>query len=396
MKKIVKFILSGIIIIYSCTEKPERIVESNPERINIHVDALKEVNLSEIADSIYYIELETNDSSLIGRIDRLWVFNNRIYILDKSINRALYIFNMQGKFKLKIDEHGNNFGSYLEIRDAYLDKENNTIEIFDNTLKKQLAFSLIDGSFLYEKKIDRSFLAFEKPNDSTYLLHTNKMNNFEGNQLVAYDILLCNAKGEIVKRYFPYDPDLKTNNISYDLTKVFTRFEDKIYLTKLLVDTLYLYKDQQFIPKYYFDYADRGMPGAYLKLPSDQLFNKLTTKNQYAYAHTVRGFTEDLIYFSFSYQNLSNTDNIGLYYKKSKKTKLYAKIHNDMDGGVFPLPINIHDSNALISIIEPSSIYNKHHKNKLNITQNHFLSKYLNKDKLYDNPVLMITKLQNQ
>ena len=53
------------------------------------------------------VPLETNDSVLIGEIDKVIFYETRLYVATFSPEQAVYIFNLQGKLLHKISRKKN-------------------------------------------------------------------------------------------------------------------------------------------------------------------------------------------------------------------------------------------------------------------------------------------------
>ncbi len=97
-------------------------------------------------DSLSYVFLETNDSCLIGHIDKVVIYNNRFYILDKEKSKTLFIFDSLGKLVKKINREGKGPGEYSTPDDFVIDKEEKTVEIYNRALKKILKFNMMGNS----------------------------------------------------------------------------------------------------------------------------------------------------------------------------------------------------------------------------------------------------------
>ena len=84
----------------------------------------------EISD-LTYVPLETTEQSLIGSIDKIVYRNDKYYILDKTLNKSVYIFDKTGAFIYSINKSGEGPGEYLEMMDMDVDNNNN-IYVADN------------------------------------------------------------------------------------------------------------------------------------------------------------------------------------------------------------------------------------------------------------------------
>jgi len=110
------------------------------------------VNVNEIPESLTqnrrYIKLDNSkDDFLIGKIDKVRIVNDKIFILDKR-QRALIAFDITGKGLCKIGEQGRGPHEYLRIHDFDVDKNGN-VYFLDGTLRKlfiyDAEFNIIDS-----------------------------------------------------------------------------------------------------------------------------------------------------------------------------------------------------------------------------------------------------------
>ena len=58
---------------------------------------MQSAKLSDFVDSIQYIPLETNDSTLIGSISRIIATPNKIFVGDR-VAEGVFVFDKKGKF----------------------------------------------------------------------------------------------------------------------------------------------------------------------------------------------------------------------------------------------------------------------------------------------------------
>ena len=91
--------------------------------------------LSTLFKSVKCIPLETSDNSLMGRIDKILVFDKNIYVLDVSSAKGLFIFDEKGSFIQRVGNIGNGPGEYIRIIDFSIDTDKNEIIILDEARK---------------------------------------------------------------------------------------------------------------------------------------------------------------------------------------------------------------------------------------------------------------------
>ena len=54
-------------------------------------------------DSCSLIQLETRPECLIGEINKIFFYKNRLYILDREVTKSVFIFDLNGKWISTID-----------------------------------------------------------------------------------------------------------------------------------------------------------------------------------------------------------------------------------------------------------------------------------------------------
>ena len=121
------------LLIISCNIKKDKNSEissthTNKNFIEINIDRLdteKKISFSSVFKSYKLIPLETSENCLIGRIDELKVFDDTLYVLDRNIAKALFVFDNKGRFIRKIGRLGKGPGEYIIPRSFTIDNKKN-------------------------------------------------------------------------------------------------------------------------------------------------------------------------------------------------------------------------------------------------------------------------------
>ncbi|MDE6349280.1 MAG: 6-bladed beta-propeller [Bacteroides sp.] len=124
--------------------------ESDLKTITISCEKDQILNLSEFADSIEIIPLETRDDNLIGWVQRI-VSANDCYFLSSAVShytQELYVFGKDGRFIRQIGQEGEAPNAYLGMNDFVL-TDDSIIKISENY---NLACYDVNGNFLYKRK----------------------------------------------------------------------------------------------------------------------------------------------------------------------------------------------------------------------------------------------------
>ncbi len=90
--------------------------------------------------------------NLIGNIDRLLFVDNSIVVVDRHIAKAVYVFDMNGRFERQISHIGNGPKEYLAINCIFITSDNK-IAIVDN-MKGRTMFFDKNGRYLKSEKND--------------------------------------------------------------------------------------------------------------------------------------------------------------------------------------------------------------------------------------------------
>ncbi|MDZ4058585.1 MAG: 6-bladed beta-propeller, partial [Bacteroidales bacterium] len=86
------------------------------------------VQLSEIAESIEYIPLETNRNSMIDKVS--WsslVFENNKYYIRTRFEESIFVFDSVGKFLFKFNRTGRGPEEYEYLAGFTVDPDGNII-----------------------------------------------------------------------------------------------------------------------------------------------------------------------------------------------------------------------------------------------------------------------------
>lgn len=121
-----------------------------PDLLNEAVDS---IGYSLFVDSIKYVNLETSDSCLIGKITDLVISNEYIFVFDKK-RQTIWRFNRDGRFLNKIFRQGNGPGEYTNIEQFEYDEKNNQIVVL--AWGKRLMYYTSEGEYLKTLQLDIS------------------------------------------------------------------------------------------------------------------------------------------------------------------------------------------------------------------------------------------------
>ncbi|MCK5820739.1 MAG: 6-bladed beta-propeller [Bacteroidales bacterium] len=213
MKNISKIKLFLIFLILFSSGQQIKINSSsnsdNPIKIDLAGLIDKEIKstLSEIANDIEYIKLETTTKCYVGRVSKIYFSEQNIFIISggRLFGENIYMFDKSGKFIRKIGVKGKGPGEYTNALDIQVDSENQIIFILNNSPSELLLYSL-NGKYirkisLFDFDLVDRFMLLEQNNIMIYqpMKYSSSKNDFQFNIIdydgkLNYDIPIVNLK----------------------------------------------------------------------------------------------------------------------------------------------------------------------------------------------------------
>ncbi|MCH7400778.1 6-bladed beta-propeller [Belliella kenyensis] len=353
----------------------------------------EKVNLSEIAESIEYIILETNEQSIFGHIvapeEQIKFFEKGILISDK---RKLLHFNYHGNFIGEIGKRGNGPTEYADIRDfainpslqqiAVLSPPNQRTFIYDYSGDGTKDF-MVDFWPLHIASLGDDFVyIIPKGRRKPHGYHTLKFlsHNNSGNQELLIDYFDKKSSESVA---------LSSNQRLYQIK------DNELSFWEFHYDTIWrISPDRKITPAFYLDYEENKLPNKYL---FDENVSQHEEKDQYV---RLWGFVESERFFFFDMDNKNKLNRV--YFDKMlhtganlrfdrKGNGYHFEFHNDMDGGLHFWPDGEMGENRVFKLVYPHELLA--HFSDENSAEKIGLSLH-SMDKS-DNPILMIVKLKD-
>jgi hypothetical protein len=216
---------------------------------NINLDpksrSAGDLKLSDIAESIEYIPLETTNKSLIGPVTnpQHYVISDNYILIYCPLSAQIYLFNRKGKFMALVGREGQGPGEYLKNTVSLLsvDEINKTVAIYTSHPQRLLYFNLA-GKFIKSvpvNDVDGGLVKY-------FNNHILTMNMVQFNPGFTYHIYNSNFQ-LVTQKIKPKQIKPSTNSqtininspIGYQFSYYF--FEDQLHIREgILNDTLYI------------------------------------------------------------------------------------------------------------------------------------------------------------
>lgn len=312
------------------------------------------INLSEIADSIQYIPLETKDGCLIGNIDKiLQTDENEYLIVDKEISASIFLFDKTGTFLHKIGNRGGAKGEYVTIEDVAYYKGN--VYVWDSAGKKVLKYSK-DNVFMSSFNFDYTAYSMAIINDNRFAFCCDYTPNHKLSKKDKYpSLIIYDIKNTEVSSYLYFDSTLSPYAYQSTLNNL---YNNNLYLP--LNDTIYKVTDAGLERKYALCYKDN-----YLK--KKNAYSEKSKTENITTSDAIKSFNEDSFPHLITYFECDKLDILfmrmgdylyyGFYYPASGKYRECSArktnpVVNDIDD-VAQFSPRYSKENILYSIIDP-------------------------------------------
>ena len=212
------------------------------------------LNLSDFAESIELIPLETRDDCLIGWIPEIIATKNH-YVLISGIGptdfQHLYVYDKNGKFIRQISGRGQGGEEFLEVRDIDV--------IGDSIIKMGDVYVIrtfnLEGKQLSSKRINGTTQEIVSVKGKTILFDSGSYSSSKAtNLLFQFD-----EKDDLQAEFFEIPPLANRITAFFVNPRALTRDEESVYFHFPYNNYIYQINAEtlEYSPRYKVDYGDR-------------------------------------------------------------------------------------------------------------------------------------------
>ncbi|HUH18115.1 6-bladed beta-propeller [Albibacterium sp.] len=308
MKQKFQNLVVFLLLLTSCAlQNNPGVVNKNLIKISVQPNDEREDDaLIDLVQEHKYIKLETKKESLVSRIDKILFFNNKCLILDKT-SKAIFIFDINGKYLTKVQYPGKGPGEYSSIIDFDID-EKGTIYALDITRNSIFKYD-IEGKFIEVNKLDH----FSK---NLAIVDSSKVITFHpiSIETIPTGTLVMNMNN-VVHPLLPFEGHRGSHKKISFLNSFALTNSENILFSEDLSDTIYeISKDGlQLKAKYFIDFGKRALSEELRKNP-DYFFMSPTLIDE---GWHISNYFENSKYFTCSF-NLEGKTWVLFYHKKNK------------------------------------------------------------------------------
>jgi len=319
MKKTIIYILVCTAFLFSCrnNNRNEALIDEM-QTLNFETKKLMTEPFSSLVDDYYITPLETTKESLIGRMSKIIVLRDRIFILDRNSNQAgkIFIFSENGDFQNLIDKKGKGPGEYNLLSNFDIHPLKDIITGLANFRSHIINYDF-NGNFINESKFE--FVAGElsystdQPVNIFFNLRRNSINTE-----LKYTLIQTNEDLEIINKYLPYEEYYR-----YSMGGGVNTFKqnDHIVFIPAFSDIIYQIRNNKISEKYKLVFDENFLTGE-IFINTFPDFPRSSLDINYIY-NIKFNENEDFIVVEFMYKNERFS---GIVNKKNNKTRVFYKV----------------------------------------------------------------------
>ena len=308
MNRISVIISASIIIIclISCdsTQSADRIDESRATTIKI-ATSNDTPDLDSIVRNHKFTRLETSEECLVGEVYKLSCRNKKYYILDRHLQKALFVFDEEGKFRNRIGRRGRGPGEFIEPTDFIV--SDSCVTVFYMFGHKLLYYNP-DGTFIRSVRLPYSIYEIESGGDGSAIYAVGG-DNSKCDSLKNYELLEIGPEGDIRAKVYKNKYSMDFSN-KYDLQG----FDEDVIYKKAFRPAVYMLRDKNLYAKYIFDIPSHALPGDYEKLCRGGNFERF-----------IKQYRDEYTYFNGQFWETDRYAGIGITAKRMPYLVVYDK-----------------------------------------------------------------------
>ena len=334
--RFVTLILINSLIYFGCKQ------EGYPDQNKITIIDVSSIPISsgfkasDLVSAFDFIPLEQTKNSLIGEINKVIEFRNKLIVIDRFSTNSVFVFNSEGKFLWKLGSIGNKNGQYIYPHDVIIDTSNNNVLVLDSENRRINEYSLENGEFIGSTTMRLNSTRFTKSGDN-YFFVTGSISN----------LVLTDKNFNTKMRFFP-----RRRGFPKTAHESFPRVGDSLSLFHLnYVDTVFRIVNDKVYPYLRVNYGDAALTyeeTASLSESEDVLKKFPEKKITYRYYFE----NNDNIIFTYAQQQKLK---VVLFRKRDQYIKLfpYDSVSNDITfESTFPIINSVGEDGSFIAVAD--------------------------------------------
>ena len=223
------------------------------------VENEKQVKLSEIAEKITFVPMETTDASLLTKVRANNIISVNGTIVIPCFNMGAFAFDESGKFIAPISRKGQGPGEFTRFLSVAGNSDRNLIYV--KSSRKIIAFRP-DGTFVNEYKVPGIGLPWEYSIIMQDSITLSNIINATGQS--QYRLILSNTQGDTLKAFPQYDRFEMPYGMNYaycnNKENYLYQYKGESVYHDYYCDTLYTVTRDSLLPRYLLDMGKYKLP----------------------------------------------------------------------------------------------------------------------------------------
>ena len=262
---------------------------------------------ADIVNNVRAVVLEETEHSIIGHIDKMIYDGGRFYVLDRKMNKGIYVFNSDGRFLFNIGRVGRGHGEYIEPTDFVI--ADTLVLVLDEFGKKFVRYGL-DGVYRGQKRLNAVFTNIACTENGR-LIMAKAGDNSNQNELRDYELFQIDIEGNILRKYYKNE-----YSMNFSASNELVASGDKIYYARALRPGVCEVDTSGFRMKYAFDFGNKNLPLDYERQSSGD-YPRFLKRFESGYVYYTGSFIETSRYVGFA---VHDGDKMNFYQVYDKDT----------------------------------------------------------------------------
>ncbi len=386
MKNFDLYLIFIFLLSYTSCEERHKIINAEGTILELDVSNVleekeKDVYVSQLAQKIHYIPLETKDSCLLISVNNIYLAQNSIFVSD---SKKLLKFDKSGKFIKQIGAFGRGPGEYDSLIKFAINEFLKEIYILSHMTRIMLVYDLETGAFKRNFKINIDVSKFDVFPHGNIAFLTNDLPVGTGLHSID-EVQVTDNEGMIIATG---QNDERNNNRSTTIgyANLYKIKNDEFRYIYNFGDTLYsITKDYIRKPHIVFNLNN--------KIKREKLMiDPFSDEIQFLDFISIPRILENNNYIFITFQKgigIGKWHFINVIYDKNSEDLIpVSNFINDIDGGISFWPRHSF-GNILITSYEAIQIIDYYHSTLGIISHSEEFTSMVNKLKISDNPVLV-------
>ncbi|MDY4528715.1 MAG: 6-bladed beta-propeller [Parabacteroides sp.] len=299
-----QIIAVNILMLLSCCQNNE-VSQNNEMLIDIDISDMESFEFQNTYDSIVYIPLENDPSSLISSVDKLYMTDSNFVVFDAK-QMLIFVFDKTGHFQNLLGTKGMGKNEYMYWNDVIFSPKDDLVYAHERYQNKIFIYDLSGRLISISKASKQMFNSFARSEHGYYIYSCfKKPFNPQGFNLMCLDEDLQESNAS----FFPQEEFVNVKSGStFSLSA-----NGELYFYYPSSNVIYQLESDSVIPSYKLDFGKHTLPyNEIVHLPNTKAYEQCVS-NQ-GYVGDVNNWMRNQNWISFEFSETDFNKPIKNYY----------------------------------------------------------------------------------